>query len=331
DAFLYLANWGTHRLMIRQPARLLDLETAARYCPGDSADCWAAGDHVILDLVSEQEGGDWEEGGEEQLASIIPTRAELASGDLRLLYFAWLLCVQTEELEEEVTEPPVPPGLQTLTASLCSFADFLRLDEDLLAVAATASERPAPVDTSRHDMARWIELLPVAEKNALLLRVAHGDDAHLRMELRRRFHEQRCAPSTSNAAAGSRTVGELLEAARLHRAEREALAATRREQERARHERVAAITREKHLDELAADEEHAWHRVSVSLETKKPTEYDKAVQLLVDLRAVADRRNHRDVFDRRFTQLRQQHLTKPSLLQRFDRANLTPVAAEPER
>ncbi|MFN2495034.1 MAG: hypothetical protein ABR608_03865, partial [Pseudonocardiaceae bacterium] len=160
DAFLYLANWGTHRLMIRLPARLLALETAARYCPGESADCWAGGDHVILDLVSQAENGGWEEGGEEWLASIIPARAELASGDLRLLYLSWLLCVQTEELEEDAREPPVPPGLQTMTASLHSFVDFLRVDEDLLAVAATASERPAAEDTSRQELTRWIESLP---------------------------------------------------------------------------------------------------------------------------------------------------------------------------
>lgn len=35
DAFLYLANWGTRRLMMRLPARLLDLETARQYCVGD--------------------------------------------------------------------------------------------------------------------------------------------------------------------------------------------------------------------------------------------------------------------------------------------------------
>ncbi|MGQ0773508.1 MAG: hypothetical protein ACT4NY_03670 [Pseudonocardiales bacterium] len=105
-------------------------------------------------------------------------------------------------------------------------------------------------------------------------------------------------------------MGELLEAAQLRRADREALAAAQRAQERARRERAAAIARDKHLDDLAADEEHAWQRVSAALDTKKPTEYDKAVQLLVDLRAVAERRNQRDVFDRRFTQLRQQHLRK---------------------
>lgn len=29
-----------------------------RYCVGEATEAWASGDHVILDLVSEKEGGD---------------------------------------------------------------------------------------------------------------------------------------------------------------------------------------------------------------------------------------------------------------------------------
>lgn len=72
DAFFYIANWETHRLMIRLPARLLDLNTAQRYCVADVAAAWADDDHLILDLVSEDDSGDWEDDGEGSLASIIP-------------------------------------------------------------------------------------------------------------------------------------------------------------------------------------------------------------------------------------------------------------------
>jgi hypothetical protein len=34
DAFLYLANWGMHELMLRLPRRVLDLATAKQYCGG---------------------------------------------------------------------------------------------------------------------------------------------------------------------------------------------------------------------------------------------------------------------------------------------------------
>jgi len=66
---------------------------------------------VVLDLISEDEGGEWENAGEGWLASIIPARAELASGDLRVLYLVWLLCAQGGALEDDVAEPPVPPDL----------------------------------------------------------------------------------------------------------------------------------------------------------------------------------------------------------------------------
>lgn len=36
DAFLYLANWGTHILKLRLPSRLLDLKTAQLYCQVDA-------------------------------------------------------------------------------------------------------------------------------------------------------------------------------------------------------------------------------------------------------------------------------------------------------
>ena len=193
DAFLYLAKWGTHRLMLRLPPRLLDLKTAQQYCVGEAASVWAEGDQVILDLVSEDEQGDWEDSGEGWLASIIPARAELASGDLRVLYLVWLLCAQGGALEDDVAEPPVPPDLAALTAPLRSLADLLRIDEDLLAVAALASERSISDDRSAVDLARWVENLPVAEKNALLVRWCRFSMAMTRT----------CGWSCCDASAGS--------------------------------------------------------------------------------------------------------------------------------
>jgi hypothetical protein len=92
DAHLYLANWGTHRVALRLPRTLLDRDTAATYCVDEAAHSWATREHVILDLSSEDEDGDewWDDEG--RLASIVPVRAELAAGDMRLLYVAWLLC-----------------------------------------------------------------------------------------------------------------------------------------------------------------------------------------------------------------------------------------------
>jgi hypothetical protein len=320
DAFLYLANWGTRRLMIRLPRGLLDLGVAERYCTGDAASAWAADGHVILSLSSEDEDEYWEE-GEGRLASIALVRSELAAGDLRLLYLAWLLSVQAEEADDEEAEPPLPPGLRTLSAPLRAAADFLRLDEDLLMAAAAASAEVQPVAESAGELARWIEDLPAAEKDALLLQAARGEGSQVQAVLHRRFRAER-SPGSVPADPGTRTARELRDAAAARREERERAAAERKAQEQARQARAAAAAREQRLDALALREEQAWQHVDSLIGTKKPREYDEAVAILLDLQALAERGGNAEAFSQRFRQLREQHLRKPSLIQRFDSAGL---------
>ncbi len=324
DAFLYLANWGTRQLMIRLPRDLLDLGVAERYCTGDAASAWAADGHVILSLSSEDEDEYWEE-GEGRLASIALVRSELAAGDLRLLYIAWLLSVQAEEVGDEESEPPLPPGMRTLSAPLHAVAGFLRIDEDLLAAAAAASAQVQTVPESAVELAGWIEGLPEAEKNALLLRAARGEGSRVQAALQRRFRAERSAGSAA-ADPGTRTAGELRDAAAARREERERLAAQRRTQEAGRQARAAAAAREQRLDALALREEKAWQQVDSLIDTRKPREYDEAVAILLDLRALAERAGDGNAFSQRFRQLREQHLRKPSLIQRFDKAGLGPEA-----
>jgi hypothetical protein len=224
DAFLYLTNWGTRQVILRFPVTLLDLNTAERYCRGEAASVWQVDDHVILDLVAEDEDGtcedDWLDGGEGQLASIVPARAEAATGDRRLLYLAWLLCVQAGEVPDDELEPPLPANLAQLTGSLHSVAAFLRIDEHLLAAAASASTRQEVEPGSASDVSRWLATAPTMEKDGLLLRVAHGDGALVQAELRARCREA-SAPADSNAH-GHRTVKELLTLAEAHRERRRA-------------------------------------------------------------------------------------------------------------
>ncbi|MGI9001681.1 MAG: hypothetical protein ACR2GH_08430 [Pseudonocardia sp.] len=310
DAFIYLANWGTRQVMLRVPARLLDLATAQRYCVGDVASAWRSGEHVIIDLVSEDEsGGDFEWGGEGWLASIIPSRAELVARDLRLLYVAWLLCVQADEVPDEATEPPVPSGLATLTGSLESLVEFLRIDADLLAVAGAGA---TPEVRSDADMASWIANLPGPEKDAVLLALIRGDDVHARAGLLRRFRGETPTPE------GCRTAGALRDAADARRVERERVEEQRRQQAAAEREQRQAAAREQRLAAVAAEGDRAWGRVSSLIATKKPAEYDRAVALLDDLQAVAAA----DDFGRRLGELRHTHRNKPSLIERLDRARL---------
>ena len=314
DAFLYLANWGTRRLMFRLPRGVLDEETAGRYCYTDAASVIETGDHLIVSLYADRDPDDyWEEPGG-QLAAMVQARSELAAGDLRLPYLGWLLAVQSDEVDDEDTEPPVPAGLGDLSAPLRAIADFLEIDEDLIAVAAAVS----PKVQDGEGLAWWIASLPAEEKNTLLARAASGEGAQVQALLLRRFR----AASDSEPAASARTAAELWQAAGDRKAMRQQAEERRRSEEEARKAAARAAAYARHLDELATRTEAAWQEATALIETKRPRDYDLAVTLLRDLRALADRQGDSAAFRKRFLELRARLQRKPSLLARFDKAGL---------
>lgn len=322
DAFLYFANWGTRQLMFRLPLPTLALDVVSRYCATDTACAWAAGNSVIVSLTSEEEDEYWDESAEESLGSIVPVRSELAIGDRRLLYLAWLLSVDAGVLEEDELEPPVPAGLRDLTGPLRAVVEFLRLDEDLVSAAAEASEPLPSTDPAAATLRRWVSRLPDREKEDVLVRLVSGDP-DVGRELAHRF---RTDSNSVLDSEGTRTVAEL-QAAALHAREgRERLVAQRRAEEKAARARTQAAAREQHLTALSARQEQAWTQVHAAIEARQPAYYDEAVTILKDLRAVSEREDCRDAFDRRLTDLQQRHARKVSLLERLEGAGLSAAA-----
>ncbi|AUY50515.1 hypothetical protein [Streptomyces sp. CB01881] len=311
DAHLYLTNWGTHQVILRLPKGQLTLRALEPYFFDECVEAWTTKTHLVLDLRSEDEGGDWEEGAEDSLGAIAGVRAELASGDHRALYLAWLSGIGAWQLQDddetyqEAVEPPVPAGLDRLTAPQRALADFLRVDADLLAVAAQASS-PAPVPRKRpgkKELAPLIAALPETEKNDLLLRLAVGDEPQLGAELVRRLRGE----PTVATVPGQRSVAELLDAAHARATER-----------RQRADRVRAEARAKKLTALATDEEAIWHEVENHVARKQTARYDTAVALLVQLRDACDHVGRGLQFRQRLAALRDQHRHLPGLLRRLD-------------
>jgi hypothetical protein len=328
DAHLYLAEWGAHQFMLRLPRALLHVKTVEPYCAEPHATTWTTREHLILDLTSQDESGDWVEGAEDSLSAIASVRAELAAGDLRPLYLAWLAGYGTWERvegafdddEEDELEPPLPAGLGSLTRPQRALADFLRLDTDLLTIAAQASPPLAGTKDHPRKLAKWIKDLPAGDKETFLLQVAEGHGAQVQMELLRRF---RGSPAIGDDGRPRRTVAQLLDAAADIKLERQRQAEAARAAKEARRAQQRALAREKRLDALARDEETAWVRVESLIDTRKQDNYDAAVELLVDLQEVTARTDRLEEFTHRFTHLRQRHLRKPTLIARYDRAGLT--------
>ena len=87
-----------------------------------------------------------------------------SSGDTRFLYLGWLLSVQSDDVADDEIEPPVSPGLADLDGPLQEVAAFLRVDENLLAVAALDSPDLAGAQQAGVELATWIGQLTAAER-----------------------------------------------------------------------------------------------------------------------------------------------------------------------
>jgi len=324
DAFLYVANWGSHEFILRLPRQVLDKETVEPFCGGQGLSVRAEGKHTLLEFCSEDEDGEWES-GEGWLSSLVPLRADILAGDLRCLYLGWLLCAQNGELDDEAAEPTLPPGcpsLRELSASLSALADFLRLDPDLIEAAAEGF----PADDQEQmqgALQRWVGALPASEKDAFLLRVAGGEGPVVRSELLKRFRAN-CAKDAAPATfdVPRRTVAQLLESRDARAAERKRREAEKRAKGAARRAEEEARARKEHLDSLAGREAELWKRVETLIRATQPKSYDEAVAILVDLRDLSRREGTGDDFELCLTKLRERHRNKPSLRQRLERAGL---------
>jgi len=320
DAFLYVANWGTHWLMLKVPKQLVDVDLVNRYCPGESAIIHEKGNHLIFEFSSQTEDYEWEE-GEGWLSSLISLRADILHGDYRSLYLAWLFCVQMEEMEDDELEPPVPPNLANLNAPLKSFVDFMRIDTDLVAVAAENS-----IAEDRHtdpkDLKTWIHNLPASEKDDILFRLVKAPSPHLGAELKQRFQQTGSAKATSNIDKPLRSVLDLISRAETYAKEKKRRAAEKKAKEQARKKRERALAREKYIESLAGREESIWKEVNECINSKQPTKYDEAVKLLVDLRDLNKRSGTEKTFKQKLKTICETHHRKVSFLNRLQKAGL---------
>lgn len=322
DAHVYIANWGTHRFMLKIPRDLIDLGRAELY-GGECLDISVNKTHVILDFTSEDESGDYDDewdSGEGWMASLLPLREEIMQGDLRALYIAWLAGIGEDD---DIAEPPLPAGMSRLSGPLQRLADFLRLDEHLLQAALQGDAQAAPVEPSRAAMAAWVESLAGAEKDAMLvaLLAADAESRSLTARLRQRFHKDWQQVNPAQAASQvTRTADQLWHvretlAAAAQRQKAEAAARQRLERER-----EAAEQRQQYLASLATREANVWQEVGALLGTTVPKNYDDAVRLLRDLRDLAREHGQITAWERRIMDFRQRHGRKPSLMRRFNQA-----------
>lgn len=311
DLHLYLANWGSRRLMMRLPLRFLDrLHIQPFIREIDWVEAWASGDNLIVDIHRDEMEPDeeWDDGSG-RLASIAPLRADVLSGDLRLFYLLWLAAVQDELISDAEVEPL--PGIGPLTGVLEAFAEFFAIDADLVAAAAECGAGNATV--SKDDLLNSLAAISERDKTELLLRVVDGDP-HVGAELKRRVSSRAAARS-----APRRTAGALRTRALEIQGARERANAERRAAEQRRAAEEAEKAQRARLEGLKQRGERVWREIEEEIERHNPSGYDRAANLLADLQALAAEQGSESDFSSRVASIRARHEGKRKFIERLNK------------
>ena len=320
DASVYVANWGTREFHLRLPQERADFKQLKSILPGKSAHVRSAGKFVIVSFESEVESDDDWDDGTGWMGSLVSLRSDLLRGDLRCLYLGWLMCAQDDELPGDAVEPPVPAGLRELSAPHDSLIEFLGIDEDLVEVAASASA-PLKDGPSRKALATWVRGLPASEKDDLLIDFLSEPSERCRLELLQRFQQEN-AVAANHDAIERRTVKDLLTASRVRGDERARQLNAKRAAEAARKKAKDEADRAIYLEGLAKREKVVWKQVEAYIEKRQPKDYERAVNLLMDLHDLAVRQGDETGFQLRMEELRKTHAAKGAFLRRLAKANL---------
>ncbi|MCA0454299.1 MAG: hypothetical protein LCI00_10030 [Chloroflexi bacterium] len=313
DAMLYITNWGTRQLMFRFPANTIPADVITAYQYVGSMDWSTAGKYIVLNIeFNPEDGGDgeWVE-GQGILPGVVQLRHDIMHGDYRPLYLAWLKFAHYEldilEEDEDLTEPPVPPNLQSLSPTLRNFMDFFDIDPDWVAAAAQTSSETEKIDVN---LSSSIDRLSESEKHEFLERLLNGEP-NLDIALTNRLREISGTGKVEWPMSERRTIRQILAASEI-------IGQKRLEIETQKAESV----RLKKLKNIAKQQEQLWARIPTLIEQKKASTYDEALTILKDLRDLADHEQRMTEFQDKLEAIRSQYPRSQGLNRRLQEAKL---------
>lgn len=249
------------------------------------------------------------------MSNLASLRDELLQGDFRVLYLAWLkaktrVCDDYElsEDEEDVIEPPVPANLQKLSDSLQTFVEFFKIDNDLITIAAKASNSAQKEFAS---LAELIPTLPETERDEFLVKVLKNEPL-VGVQLAKRLQELSHSQMALVSGNGDRrALCELISSANEYTKIRQ-----KQELQAAKEARI------RELSALAPKEAKLWEEVFRLIALKQSKPYDEAIKHLRNLRDLAEHQGQLAQFKLRIQKMQTDYSNRPGLLSRLQQAGL---------
>ena len=322
DAHVYLANWGEALFMVRLPLEAIDEQTITAFCTNSHLTVEKLPHHWLLtwSLLGEIEEYDSSDFIEETgwMARLAPVREELLRGDLRSLYIGWLRAVTTEEVGADNPEPLALRGLGELTMAQEALAEFLAVDQDLLAGGVgigNPSLQQAEVNETVVDA--WLDQLAQPESKNYLRLLLYGKGVEAERELKRHYNAWQVeqVPETQGTCRTVATLRQLAEQAKGCRLRKEAQVRNQAEAERKK-------KRENMLANLAKDFPRAWKNAHAEANKGYASAYDTACRQLVDLRDAYNQQALSASFQTDFQRFMDKHRHRKALMTRLAKVGL---------
>lgn len=316
DAHVYVANWRSCWLFLRLPKDVFDIKTLSAFKTESALTFHRSESHWILQWTLTESDDDERfamEDGRGWMGRLVSLRDELLRGDLRPLYLGWLAGASAGEIDEDVLEPPLPPGLSRLTAAQRSLVEFLEIDQDLLGAAAFG-DKPAHVATDESHMDDWIADLPDNERGKIIKMVMTGHSPEAERQLKSRFISwQKRRRVDDELSPMRRTVAGLRELAK-------SAAETRKQRESVQRNKAEVqrqAKRESYLLTLANDFDRYWQAADERAERATASAYADAKRILVDLADACTLSASQAEFDLRLAQFISKHHKRGALVRRL--------------
>jgi hypothetical protein len=321
DAHVYVANWMTAIFKVRVPGEALSKRTVESMAASEALDFKATKTHWIITWHLE-ESENYERFGQEDgrgwMARLAPVRDELLRGDLRSLYIGWLAAVSREMMDDGEIEPISVNGLGQLTSAQQALAEFLEVDEDLLAGAGMGSPAAQDEEVSQKEMDAWINDLPGDEVKAVVKQLLSGQGQQAERSLKSRFVAWRRGLGGGGGGAPRRSIGELRANARAA----EKIRVEKQRHEQRQQEVKRRRERDAYLKNLCKDFPNSWKSVQRIVERGSGSAYDEACRALVDLSEAYTVHASNKRFQEELKKFMVDHVRRKALVQRLMKASL---------
>lgn len=275
DALFYISNWGSTRLAFYFPNNLIDEATIDAYCDEEFITLSRSKEGLILDLnlYEEESYRDWVD-GENWLDSLVLLRQAILQGDYRVLYLAWLKRVSDcsyDENYDDIIEPEVPTGLQTLTSELNDFVKIFDIKHYLIQATAKVSD-------AHPDMTDWafaIKRLSREECDSFLIKLLEGT-ANIDIVLKNRLELLSHSTSNLESKKSLRSFNQIRQDADNLKSEASKAKDKQRE-----------LKKIKELKQLSTRENQVWKHIDNLIQQAKSKPYKTAIELLLQLRELS--------------------------------------------